>query len=65
MSVSVIKKELKKGIHLQLSDVWLAVSGLIGGLQSANELSGLLMFCIMGYYYQKSFQELLVLLDML
>lgn len=58
MSVSVIKKELKKGIHLQLSDVWLAVSGLIGGLQSANELSGLLMFCIMGYYYQKSFQEL-------
>ena len=55
--VSIIKKEVKKGLQITASDFFMLGSGLCAGLNSTESLTGLLIFCILGYFFQKSLQQ--------
>ena len=55
--VSIIKKEVKKGIQITASDFFMIGLGLCAGLSSNEFLVGLLTFCVLGYFFQKSFQQ--------
>ena len=55
--LSIIKKEVRKGIQLGASDLWMLLTGLCAGISSAATLTGILVFCTLGYFYQKSLQQ--------
>ena len=55
--LSIIKKEVRKGIQLGASDVWMLLTGLCAGFSSTATLTGILVFCTLGYFYQKSLQQ--------
>ena len=55
--LSIIKKEVKKGIKLSVSDFFMMSLGICAGLNSTELLTGLLVFCVFGYFFQKSFQQ--------
>ena len=59
--LSVIKKQIKKGIQFNVSDAWIVLIGLCTGLLASSELAKIMGFCMMGYFFQKSFQEFIEL----
>ena len=55
--LSIIKKEVRKGIQINASDFWMILTGVCAGFCSASTLTGILVFCALGYFYQKSLQQ--------
>ena len=55
--VSIIKKEVKKGIQMTVSDFFMMGLGCCAGLNSTESITGLLIFCVLGYFFQKSLQQ--------
>lgn len=55
--LSVTRKEVKKGIKVSFSDAVMVFAGVCAGLHSQQLLVQLLSFCVLGYFFQKSFQQ--------
>ncbi len=55
--LSVMRKEVKKGIKVSFADAVMVFAGVCAGLHCQYLLVQLLSFCVLGYFFQKSLQQ--------
>ncbi len=52
--ISVLGKEIKRGIKVSFADALMVISGIASGICSNQSATGILSFCVLGYFFQKS-----------
>ena len=55
----MLKKEMKRSLKVSLADALMVMSGIAAGLSSNQASAGILSFCVLGYFFQKSIVQLI------